>query len=71
MTLIKGKLWVESPDASCEVGPGDSVYFPGKRAPQGRSHRDETVELYCIIDCRTAGELLAEAIVKIADCGTN
>ncbi len=31
MTLIKGKLWVESPDAS--------GVFPGKRAPQGRSHR--------------------------------
>lgn len=72
MTLIKGRLWVENPKESFEVGPGDSVYFsenePHKAVPIG----EETVELYCIIDCPDEKEnCWPEAIVKIADCGTN
>jgi len=56
LTVLSGRMAVESPDGRVEAGPGDSVYFyenePHKAVPVG----NETVELICIIDCPDGGE---------------
>lgn len=71
MHILKGKLYVESPEGSLEAVPGDTVYFyenePHKAAPIG----DETVELLCIIDCPgDGGDCWASEKPKFVDCFT-
>lgn len=68
LTVLRGRMAIESPDGNVEAGPGDSVYFyedePHKAVPVG----DETVELLCIIDCPDGGENCFPEIPK--DIGT-
>jgi len=56
LTVLSGRLLCETQDGQIEIGPWESVYFyenePHKVVPIG----NETVELFCIIDCPNGGE---------------
>jgi len=56
LTVLSGRMAIESLDGRVEAGPGDSVCFYENESHKAAPIGNETVELLCIIDCPDGGE---------------